>query len=224
MERLETIPLAFIYWGQFVLVTLGLIGLLWLINRALNRLTAGLSRAAEQQQDHAVVQALRSETRLLDLSFFQLLVGLIKWALLLVAIGFYLPLSFTIFPETEQFGRELLVIVFDPLKEAGLGFVAYIPKGADIFITILLTMHRIRAQNLLRDLFEVGMLDDIDVVRVFVWRAAALLQPVPRRFGPVQLLGGEGTVDHDCPLLLVLSQFRIRELHGDLLEEERRGR
>ena len=70
MERLETIPLAFIYWGQFVLVTLGLIGLLWLINRALNKLTVGLSRAAEQQQDHAVVQALRSETRLLDLSFF----------------------------------------------------------------------------------------------------------------------------------------------------------
>ncbi len=144
MERLETIPLAFLYWGQFVLVTLGLVGLLWLINRALNRLTVGLSRAAEEQQDHAVVQALRSETRLLDLSFFQLLVGLIKWVLLLVAIGFYLPLSFSIFPETEQFGRQLMVIVFGPLREAGLGFVAYIPKGVDILITILITYYLLR--------------------------------------------------------------------------------
>jgi len=144
MERLETIPLAFLYWGQFVLVTLGLVGLLWLINRALNRLTVGLSRAAEEQQDHAVVQALRSETRLLDLSFFQLLVGLIKWVLLLVAIGFYLPLSFSIFPETEQFGRQLMVIVFSPLREAGLGFVAYIPKGVDILITILITYYLLR--------------------------------------------------------------------------------
>jgi len=103
-----------------------------------------LSRAAEEQQDHAVVQALRSETRLLDLSFFQLLVGLIKWVLLLVAIGFYLPLSFSIFPETEQFGRQLMVIVFGPLREAGLGFVAYIPKGVDILITILITYYLLR--------------------------------------------------------------------------------
>ena len=138
------IPVAFLYWGQFVLVTLGLVIGLWLLNRVLNGLTGRFSRAADEQQDHAVVQALRSETRLLDLSFFQLIVGVMKWTLLLLAIGIYLPLSFLIFPETEQFGRALLVIVFSPLKEAGLGFVAYVPKGVDVLITILITYYLLR--------------------------------------------------------------------------------
>ena len=127
MEGLAQISAVSVYWGQFVLVTLGLIFVLWLINRALNTFTVRLSRAADEQQDHAVVQALRSETRLLDLSFFQLTVGLLKWAVLFFAIGIYLPLSFLIFPETEQFGRELMVIVFDPLRQAGVSFVS-IPR------------------------------------------------------------------------------------------------
>ncbi len=144
MEGLAQISAVSVYWGQFVLVTLGLIFVLWLINRALNTFTVRLSRAADEQQDHAVVQALRSETRLLDLSFFQLTVGLLKWAVLFFAIGIYLPLSFLIFPETEQFGRELMVIVFDPLRQAGVSFVAYIPRGVDILITLLITYYLLR--------------------------------------------------------------------------------
>ena len=91
MEGLAQIPAVSIYWGQFALVTLGLIILLWLINRALNTLTVRLSRAAKEQQDSAVVQALRSETRLLDLQFFKLIIGLVKWTVLLLGIGIYVP-------------------------------------------------------------------------------------------------------------------------------------
>ncbi len=144
MEDLAQLTGLSVYWGQFVLVTLGLIIVLWLINRALNTLGVRLSRVADEQQDHAVVQALRSETRLLDLRFFQLIIGLVKWILLFLAIGIYLPLSFLIFPETEQYGRALLVMVFGPLRDAGRGFVAYLPKGIDIFITILITYYLLR--------------------------------------------------------------------------------
>ena len=144
MEGLAQIPAVAVYWGQFVLVTVGLVVVLWLINSALNRSTFRLTRVAEGKQDSAVVQALRSETRLLDLRFFQLIVGLLKWTVLLFAISIYLPVSFLIFPETEEYGRALLTIVFVPLREAGSGFVAYVPKGVEILITILITYYLLR--------------------------------------------------------------------------------
>lgn len=142
--RFAEISAISVYWGQLALVTLGLIIILGLINRLLNKLEVRLSRARETRHEHTVLQALRSETSLLDQRFFQLIIGLVKWTLLLFAIGFYLPLAFLIFPDTEHYGCEILVIVFSPLKEAGLGFVAYIPKGFDIFITVLITFYLLR--------------------------------------------------------------------------------
>ena len=38
----------------------------------------------------------------------------------------------------------LLVMIFGPLRDAGRGFVAYLPKGIDIFITILITYYLLR--------------------------------------------------------------------------------
>ena len=72
-------------------------------------------------------------------------------------------------------------------------------------------MHTIGAQHFLGHLFEERVLDHIDVVGVCVSCLPTCLQPVPCVFSPIEFFVGEGCVDGNSPIRLILRQLFVGE-------------
>ena len=123
------LPVAQTVWQvvQVLLVTIGFFAFYWILSKVIGWLErrtlhfAGLAAA----DDHAVMQAIREETRILDAKFFGLAFNMVKITFALILLAFYLPVAFTIFPETEDLGSDILVAIFEPLADAGQAFLNY---------------------------------------------------------------------------------------------------
>ncbi|MCR4613885.1 MAG: mechanosensitive ion channel family protein [Bacteroidaceae bacterium] len=73
-----------------------------------------------------------------------LLARILFWIVVLLQLFISIPLLFSIFPETQELTYKLLGYVWNPLKDIGLGIVAYIPNLIKIVIIIICFRYLIR--------------------------------------------------------------------------------
>lgn len=66
-----------------------------------------------------------------------LLARILFWIVVVLQLFISIPLLFSIFPETQELTYKLLGYVWNPLKDIGLGIVAYIPNLIKIVIIII---------------------------------------------------------------------------------------
>ena len=148
MSDLMALPFAQAIWqaSQILLITVGFFALYWLLAKMIEWVERQCLRVVgiAAADDHAIMQAIREETRILDARFFGLVFNLVKITLALVLLILYLPVGFTIFPATGKLGSVVLDAILEPLSSAGRAFLGYLPSLVEIVVIVLITYYLLR--------------------------------------------------------------------------------
>ncbi|MEA5508399.1 mechanosensitive ion channel family protein [Crocosphaera sp. UHCC 0190] len=72
------------------------------------------------------------------------LLRIIKWAIILIVLYFYIPLLLSLFPQTERFGKSVFSSFYSALGQVWGAFISYLPSLFVIIITIIATYYLIR--------------------------------------------------------------------------------
>lgn len=80
----------------------------------------------------------------------------IRVALILVLLYFYLPLVFSFFPWTRTLGTTLLGYVIQPLEQTLLSLIRYVPKLLTIGVVVVVTRYLLKLIHVLFRAFEAG--------------------------------------------------------------------
>jgi len=142
--------------GFTLIATLVLVVILKVLGRGLRRIQSGLETWRNTRIRPLRIKSveLLSADRMTDLLFGAARV--LRLALVVVVLYFYVPLVFSFFPWTRTLGTTLLGYVLHPLRSTLLDFVAYVPKLFTIAVVAGVTHYLLRTIHLVFRAIEDG--------------------------------------------------------------------
>jgi len=132
---------------------------LFVILLALRKLTPRLNQFIESHR--AAVRPLRLQS-LEILSADRIVEGLVRFiallrlAVVLVLLYFYIPLVFSFFPQTRSLGNRILGYVFDPIRHGWTAFLAYLPDLLVVLVIVVFAFLAVRINHFLFRQIERG--------------------------------------------------------------------
>jgi small-conductance mechanosensitive channel len=132
-----------------VLSTLILIGLLLTLRRVFHRLYTAIDHARHIRPIQVQTLELVSAARIVAL--LKQTARLLRLGVTLLLFYFYLPLIFSFFPQTREWGVILLAYLFDPVRRIITAFVLYLPS---IFFILVASSFCIVALRMARLVFR----------------------------------------------------------------------
>lgn len=141
-----------IYWVKrigFTLMTLlGLILIFIVINRIfrwINNRLSSYERGIMQKRKSIIRYFLPNQSP----NVFLFLSRVVKVALIILILFFYLPLLFSFFPQTENLVNRFYQFIAEPVRSVGRGLLNFLPNLFYIFVIIVIARYLIRILNML---------------------------------------------------------------------------
>ena len=141
-----------IYWVKrigFTLMTLlGLILIFIVINRIfrwINKRLSSYEKGIMQKRKSIVRYFLPNQSP----NVFLFLSKVVKVALIILILFFYLPLLFSFFPQTENLVNRFYQFIAEPVRSVGRGLLNFLPNLFYIFVIIVIARYLIRILNML---------------------------------------------------------------------------
>ena len=154
------LPIALTYRGLLlgllyaVVSTLTLIAVLATMRRVFARLYVAIENARHIRSIRVQTLELVSATRIT--AVLVQAARLTRLGLTLLLFYFYLPLIFSFFPQTREWGATLLGYVFDPVRAAVTAFVLYLPSIFFIIVAASVCVGTLRMARLVFREVELG--------------------------------------------------------------------
>ncbi len=144
--------------GLVVLIILGLLGIVWLINRLFKKLTTFL----ESHKGSYFAGFSFRKVKIFSAEQLWLIVQrattIVRILVIILTIYLSLPLLFSIFPETKKWTTTLLGWVLTPAKSAFMGIIAFLPNVFTILVIYFLFRYAIKGVKFFVDEIEKGNL------------------------------------------------------------------
>jgi small-conductance mechanosensitive channel len=138
------------------IATLALVVLLKVAGKAFPRLAQAIARARGTRIPGLRIQRfeLVSAARIAD--FLIGIVGIVRIAVIIVLLYFYVPLVLSFFPWTAPFAGKIVGYVMSPLKSVGEGIIGYLPNIFFIAVILFITRYVLKFIHLFFDALHRG--------------------------------------------------------------------
>ncbi|MGY4385074.1 small-conductance mechanosensitive channel [Pedobacter sp. UYP24] len=145
-----------------ILLSLLVVGLVIIllkgINRLFNWITLKIHSYEGKFKDGIRIRNYELLNAERQYNFIGTVIGILKWAIIILVVYLALPVLFGIFPFTRDISVNLLGYIVNPLKKIGIAVSDYIPNMITILVLIIIFRYLLRFINFIKTEVERGKL------------------------------------------------------------------